>query len=257
MRSSASNRRSRWCRTGRRYTSDLAYTLLKIGETTEARDQFAEAMRLDPGDDHVALEYAFLCYETKQQAIARRMFDRIRAQGTRRRRRRSRISIGRCAKGSRDGPGRWKCRPKISARTKSWRVWRSSATNWRWRPSIMKRRGICGRTGAVPAARSGPRLARWRNRVADAHGGVAGGVAWRRAAGGGGSSGVAAQALSLCIRVSRALDAGSVESGTAPRAGVSASRNGRSRGGRERVSNRRCPGRQAIWSRRRSSGSCA
>src|SRR6202789_2488954 len=52
---------------------DLAYTLLKIGENEAARDQFAEAMRLDPGDDHVALEYAFLCYETKQQVIARQV----------------------------------------------------------------------------------------------------------------------------------------------------------------------------------------
>jgi Tfp pilus assembly protein PilF len=60
---------------------DLAYTLLKIGESEAARDQFAEAMRLDPRDDHVALEYAFLCYETKQQAIARRIFDRIRKTG--------------------------------------------------------------------------------------------------------------------------------------------------------------------------------
>jgi Tfp pilus assembly protein PilF len=60
---------------------DLAYTFLKIGENEAARDQFAEAMRLDPRDDHVALEYAFLCYETKQQAIARRIFDRIRETG--------------------------------------------------------------------------------------------------------------------------------------------------------------------------------
>ncbi len=60
---------------------DLAYTLLKIGESEAARDQFAEAMRLDPRDDHVALEYAFLCYETKQQAVARRIFDRIRKTG--------------------------------------------------------------------------------------------------------------------------------------------------------------------------------
>jgi tetratricopeptide (TPR) repeat protein len=57
--------------------TDLAYTLLKVGETEEARDEFAEAMRLDPGDDHVAMEYAFLCYETKQQTTARRIFDRI------------------------------------------------------------------------------------------------------------------------------------------------------------------------------------
>jgi Tfp pilus assembly protein PilF len=60
---------------------DLAYTLLKIGENEAARDQFAEAMRLDPRDDHVALEYAFLCYETMQQAVARRIFDRIRKTG--------------------------------------------------------------------------------------------------------------------------------------------------------------------------------
>jgi tetratricopeptide (TPR) repeat protein len=38
-------------------------------------------MRLEPADQHVALEYAFLCYETKQQAIARRVFDRIRKTG--------------------------------------------------------------------------------------------------------------------------------------------------------------------------------
>jgi Tfp pilus assembly protein PilF len=60
---------------------DLAYTLLKIGENEAARDQFAEAMRLDPRDDRVALEYAFLCYETKRQAVARRIFDRIRKTG--------------------------------------------------------------------------------------------------------------------------------------------------------------------------------
>lgn len=60
---------------------DLAYTLLKIGENEAARDQFAQAMRLEPKDEHVAMEYAYLCYETKQQAIARRIFDRIRKTG--------------------------------------------------------------------------------------------------------------------------------------------------------------------------------
>ncbi len=60
---------------------DLAYTLLKIGENEAARDQFAEAMRLDPADEHVALEYAFLCNETGRQAVARRIFDRIRKNG--------------------------------------------------------------------------------------------------------------------------------------------------------------------------------
>jgi tetratricopeptide (TPR) repeat protein len=66
---------------------DLAYTLLKIGETEAARDQFAEAMTLDKADDQAALEYAFLCYETKQAVEARRVFDRLRreagAQGNR------------------------------------------------------------------------------------------------------------------------------------------------------------------------------
>ncbi len=60
---------------------DLAYTLLKIGENGAARDQFGEAMRLDPTDQHAALEYAFLCFETKQQALARRIFDRVRKSG--------------------------------------------------------------------------------------------------------------------------------------------------------------------------------
>ena len=67
---------------------DLAYTYLKIGETDLAREQFGEAMRLNPADNHVALEYAFLCYEAQDRtshgeaigfkATARRIFDRIR-----------------------------------------------------------------------------------------------------------------------------------------------------------------------------------
>jgi len=60
---------------------DLAYTLLKIGENEAARAQFAEAMRLDPADAQAALEYAFLCHETKLRAEARRVFDRLRKAG--------------------------------------------------------------------------------------------------------------------------------------------------------------------------------
>src|SRR5579871_5540339 len=60
---------------------DLAYTYLKVGESELARDQFHEAMRLDPADITAALEYAFLCYETNQQAEARRIFDRLRKTG--------------------------------------------------------------------------------------------------------------------------------------------------------------------------------
>jgi Tfp pilus assembly protein PilF len=57
---------------------DLAYTLLKIGENERARDQFAEAARLDPADEGAALEYGFLCNETKQPAAARHTFLRLR-----------------------------------------------------------------------------------------------------------------------------------------------------------------------------------
>ena len=57
---------------------DLGYTLLKIGETEAARDQFAIAMKLDPADENLALEYAYLCYETKRPVDARRTFYRFR-----------------------------------------------------------------------------------------------------------------------------------------------------------------------------------
>jgi len=60
---------------------DVAYAYLKVGENEAARSQFREAMRLDPKDDQVALEYAFLCNEANQQAEARRIFDRIRKRG--------------------------------------------------------------------------------------------------------------------------------------------------------------------------------
>ena len=60
---------------------DLAYTYVKVGEPEAARDQFREAMRLDAADTTAALEYAFLCNETKQQAEARRIFDAIRKAG--------------------------------------------------------------------------------------------------------------------------------------------------------------------------------
>jgi Tfp pilus assembly protein PilF len=51
---------------------------LKVGENEAARDQFSAAMALDPADENVAMEYAFLCYETKQEILARRVFDRLR-----------------------------------------------------------------------------------------------------------------------------------------------------------------------------------
>jgi tetratricopeptide (TPR) repeat protein len=60
---------------------DLAYTYLKIGENEKARGEFGAAIRLDPDDHQVALEYPFLSYEAK--AEARRIFDRIRRKGNR------------------------------------------------------------------------------------------------------------------------------------------------------------------------------
>ena len=65
---------------------NLAYALLKTGDTESARDQFGEAMRIDPADFHVALEYAFLCYEAKddgpaRKAEARRIFAAVRDTG--------------------------------------------------------------------------------------------------------------------------------------------------------------------------------
>ena len=62
---------------------NLAYTLLKTGDSEAAREQFGEAVRIDPADLHVALEYAFLCYEARDEAPARkaearRIFARVR-----------------------------------------------------------------------------------------------------------------------------------------------------------------------------------
>lgn len=65
---------------------NLGYTLLKTGDSETARDQFGEALKLEPSDDHLALEYAFLCYEARddasaRKAEARRIFARIRDSG--------------------------------------------------------------------------------------------------------------------------------------------------------------------------------
>src|SRR5262249_17449295 len=52
-----------------------------IGETEAARDQFGEVEKSDPADWQAALEYAFLCNDTHEVALARRVFDRVRSQG--------------------------------------------------------------------------------------------------------------------------------------------------------------------------------
>jgi len=45
-------------------------SLIRIAKSARMnwRGQFREARRLAPDDDQVALEHAFLCYETKEQA---------------------------------------------------------------------------------------------------------------------------------------------------------------------------------------------
>ena len=58
---------------------DLAYTLLQAGQNEAARDAFAEAMKLDSTDSHLAMEYAFLAYETNRKAEARGIFMKLRS----------------------------------------------------------------------------------------------------------------------------------------------------------------------------------
>jgi len=65
---------------------NLAYALLKTGESEAARQEFGVAMKNDPADLHVALEYAFLCYEAREnapahKAEARRIFALVRDTG--------------------------------------------------------------------------------------------------------------------------------------------------------------------------------
>jgi Tfp pilus assembly protein PilF len=60
---------------------DLAYTLLKTGDTDAAREQFRLALEHAPFDHHLALEYAFLCFEAKERRIARPIFQRVAKEG--------------------------------------------------------------------------------------------------------------------------------------------------------------------------------
>ncbi len=57
---------------------ELAYTLLKAGETESAREEFAAVMRRAPSNSQAALEYGYLSHETGHTAEARRTFDRLR-----------------------------------------------------------------------------------------------------------------------------------------------------------------------------------
>jgi tetratricopeptide (TPR) repeat protein len=56
---------------------ELGYVYLKMGDTPAARDMFEQASALDPGDEHVALELAFLCHETRQEARALQLFRKL------------------------------------------------------------------------------------------------------------------------------------------------------------------------------------
>lgn len=62
----------------RHVRKDLAYTLLRRGDREAARDHFDRLRREDPGDEQSALEYAFLCYETRRVQEARRVFHMLR-----------------------------------------------------------------------------------------------------------------------------------------------------------------------------------
>ncbi|MGQ9917056.1 MAG: tetratricopeptide repeat protein [Bryobacteraceae bacterium] len=62
----------------RHVRKDLAYTLLRRGDREAARDHFDRLRRQDPADETSALEYAFLCYETRRVQEARRVFHMLR-----------------------------------------------------------------------------------------------------------------------------------------------------------------------------------
>lgn len=57
---------------------DFAYTLLAMGRSEDARDQFDEIYRRDPEDTHAGLELAFLCHETGRSEDAWRLFRDLR-----------------------------------------------------------------------------------------------------------------------------------------------------------------------------------
>jgi tetratricopeptide (TPR) repeat protein len=123
---------------------DLGYTYIKVGENELAREQFRAAMEIDPADSQVAMEFAFLAYETKQQAEARRVFDRIRKLGG------PSAATAEQAFQNIDAPlaagiERWKNAIAMGGDNFSAHfelaTWPSSAMNWRWPPNISRRHG--------------------------------------------------------------------------------------------------------------------
>ena len=87
---------------------DLAYTLLQAGENADARDEFEAALKLNPGDETAALEYAFLAYETKKPIEARRTFDRLRKRGSTATRATAEQAFQNIDRPLADGIARWK-----------------------------------------------------------------------------------------------------------------------------------------------------
>ena len=87
---------------------DLAYTLLKTGEREQARDQFAEALRIDAKDEQSSLEFGFLCYETKRPIEARRIFLRWKSLGSERTSKTAAAAFENIDRPLREGIERWK-----------------------------------------------------------------------------------------------------------------------------------------------------
>jgi Tfp pilus assembly protein PilF len=86
---------------------DFAYALLKTGEREQARDQFGEALRIDPNDEQSALEYGFLCYETQKPLEARRIFLRWKELGSQETRAAAAAAFESIDRPLREGIARW------------------------------------------------------------------------------------------------------------------------------------------------------
>ena len=97
---------------------DLAYTLLKTGEREEARDQFAEALRIDAKDEQSSLEYGFLCFETKRPIEARRIFLRWKSAGSERTNKTAAAAFESIDRPLREGIERWKA--AVAAAPEQW-----------------------------------------------------------------------------------------------------------------------------------------
>lgn len=90
------------------WRKDYAYALLRIGERERARDEFAEVVRQDPADEQIALEYAFLSYETRQPQAARRVFLRLQSSQRERVRTLAREAMERIDSGLNQALSQWK-----------------------------------------------------------------------------------------------------------------------------------------------------